>query len=118
MTTAADVASGTAMAVRHRYLSAENTLCQVTITSDTAVLAPQGFYGWDRNKNRIKKGDSYRCLDRNAKDNEQRHDQDWTTCPGEGADQTSHRSKSQPEPKRHLLSWPAFFSLFLFIFPK
>lgn len=44
MTTAADVASGTAMAVRHRYLSAENTLCQVTITSDTAVLAPQGFY--------------------------------------------------------------------------
>ena len=44
MTTAADVASGTAMAVRHRYLAAENTLCQVTITSDTAVLAPQGFY--------------------------------------------------------------------------
>ena len=44
MTTAADVASGTAMAVRHRYLAAENTLCQVAITSDTAVLAPQGFY--------------------------------------------------------------------------
>ena len=44
MTTAADVACGTAMAVRHRYLAAENTLCQVTITSDTAVLAPQGFY--------------------------------------------------------------------------
>ena len=44
VTTAAGVGSATAMAVRHRYLSAENTLCQVTITSDTAVLAPQGFY--------------------------------------------------------------------------
>ena len=44
MTTAADVASGTAMAARHRYLAAEDTLCRLTITSDTAVLAPQGLY--------------------------------------------------------------------------
>lgn len=44
MTTAADVASGTAMTAQHRYLAAENTMCQLTITSDTAVLAPQGFY--------------------------------------------------------------------------
>lgn len=44
MTTAADVASGTVMTAQHRYLAAENTMCQLTITSDTAVLAPQGFY--------------------------------------------------------------------------
>ena len=44
MTTAADVASGAAMTAQHRYLAAENTLCQLTVTSDTAVLAPQGFY--------------------------------------------------------------------------
>ena len=44
MTTAADIASSAAMTAQHRYLAAENTMCQLTITSDTAVLAPQGFY--------------------------------------------------------------------------
>lgn len=44
MTTAADITSGAAMTAQHRYLAAENTICQLTVTSDTAVLAPQGFY--------------------------------------------------------------------------
>ncbi|MEG2118916.1 MAG: hypothetical protein RRY53_01075 [Pseudoflavonifractor sp.] len=45
-----DVTDGTslpadgALKPRHRYLAGENTLCRVTITSDTAVLAPQGYF--------------------------------------------------------------------------
>lgn len=39
-----ELPQGGALAVRHRYLAAEDTLCSVTVTSDTAVLAPQGFY--------------------------------------------------------------------------
>lgn len=41
---AADVSSGSPMLPRHRYLAAEDTLCRVTVTSDTAVIAPEGFY--------------------------------------------------------------------------
>ena len=36
--------SGGALALRHRYLAAENTTAQVTITSDTAVLSVEGAY--------------------------------------------------------------------------
>lgn len=36
--------SGSALTKNTRYLAAENTLCRVTITSETAVLAPQGYY--------------------------------------------------------------------------
>lgn len=43
-TTGAEVASGAALEANHRYLSAEDTLCGVVVTSDTAVLAPQGYY--------------------------------------------------------------------------
>lgn len=38
------VPSGTAMTAMSRYLAAENTILRATITSDTAVLAPQGYY--------------------------------------------------------------------------
>ena len=37
-------ASGSALAVRHRYLAGENTTASVTITSDTAVLSVEGYY--------------------------------------------------------------------------
>lgn len=37
-------ASGSAMALRHRYLAGENTTAKVTITSDTAVLSVEGSY--------------------------------------------------------------------------
>ncbi len=38
------VPSGTAMTAQRRYLAAENTLVLATVTSDTAVLAFQGYY--------------------------------------------------------------------------
>lgn len=37
------VASATALTARHSYLAAEDTTCRITVTSDTAVLAPQGY---------------------------------------------------------------------------
>ena len=43
-TTGAEAASGAALEANHRYLSAEDTLCGVVVTTDTAVLAPQGYY--------------------------------------------------------------------------
>ncbi|SBW05203.1 conserved exported hypothetical protein [uncultured Eubacteriales bacterium] len=36
--------AGAAMEVRHRYLAAEDSLCRVTVTSDTAVISLQGYY--------------------------------------------------------------------------
>lgn len=39
-----ELASGGALAPNHRYLAAEDTVCKVTVTSDTAVLALEGFY--------------------------------------------------------------------------
>lgn len=44
VTSGAVVPSGTAMANQRRYMAAENTVLRATITSDTAVLAPQGYY--------------------------------------------------------------------------
>ena len=44
VTAGSTVPSGTAMGENRRYLAAENTLLRATITSDTAVLAPQGYY--------------------------------------------------------------------------
>lgn len=44
VTDGSPVPTGTALISRHRYLAAEDTLCRVTVTTDTAVLAPQGFY--------------------------------------------------------------------------
>ncbi len=44
VTDGAVVATGTALTARHRYMAAESTQCRITITSDTAVLAPQGYY--------------------------------------------------------------------------
>ncbi len=38
------VPSGTGMVAQRRYLAAEGTLLQAAITSDTAVLASQGYY--------------------------------------------------------------------------
>lgn len=38
------IATGAALTSRHRYLAGESTLCRVTVTSDTAVLAPRGYY--------------------------------------------------------------------------
>lgn len=42
------VPAGTALTADHRYLMGENTLCAVTVTSASAVLAPQGYYVLDR----------------------------------------------------------------------
>ena len=36
--------SGTAMVEQRRYVAAEGTSCRATVTSDTAVLAPRGYY--------------------------------------------------------------------------
>lgn len=44
VTSGTTVPSGTAMINQRRYMAAENTTCRATITSDTAVLAPQGYY--------------------------------------------------------------------------
>lgn len=44
VTTGTATSAGTAMEVRHRYLAAEDTLCRVTVTSDTAVISLQGYY--------------------------------------------------------------------------
>ena len=44
LTAGAEVASGAALEESHRYLSGENTVCTVTVTTATAVLAPQGYY--------------------------------------------------------------------------
>ncbi|MEG1720286.1 MAG: hypothetical protein RR281_01130 [Pseudoflavonifractor sp.] len=47
---AADVTDGLSMLSgddllpRHRYLVGEDSLCRVTVTSDTAVLAPEGYF--------------------------------------------------------------------------
>lgn len=38
------VPSGSALALRHRYLAGENTTASLTITSDTAVLSVEGYY--------------------------------------------------------------------------
>lgn len=45
VTEGTEVPSGGSLLARHRYLAAENTALKVTVTSDTAVLAPEGFYG-------------------------------------------------------------------------
>lgn len=44
VTTGTVVPSGTAMTSQRPYMAAENTVLRATITSDTAVLAPQGYY--------------------------------------------------------------------------
>lgn len=44
LTAGTAVASGTAMVAQRRYLAAEQTYLRATITSDTAVLAAQGYY--------------------------------------------------------------------------
>lgn len=46
VTAGESVPSGIAMVARRRYLAAESTICRVTVTSDTAVLAPQGYYAF------------------------------------------------------------------------
>ena len=38
------IPSGSALALRHRYLAGENTTASLTITSDTAVLSVEGYY--------------------------------------------------------------------------
>jgi len=44
VTLGSTVSSGAAMELNHRYLAGEDTVCNFTVTSDTAVLAPQGYY--------------------------------------------------------------------------
>lgn len=44
VTTGTAVPSGTAITNQRRYMAAENTICRATVTSDTAVLAPRGYY--------------------------------------------------------------------------
>lgn len=44
VTAGAAIHAGSTMTARHRYMAAESTVCRATITSDTAVLAPQGYY--------------------------------------------------------------------------
>lgn len=44
VTDGSEIANGNMLAPRHRYISGEQTTTTITITSETAVLAPQGFY--------------------------------------------------------------------------
>lgn len=44
VTSGTAVPSGTAMVNQRRYMATEDTLCRATVTSDTAVLAPRGYY--------------------------------------------------------------------------
>lgn len=42
VTEGSEVPSGALLALQHRYLAAEDTRCYLAVTSDTAVIAPQG----------------------------------------------------------------------------
>ena len=44
VTAGSTLASGDALIPRHRYLAGENTSASLTVTSDTAVLALEGYY--------------------------------------------------------------------------
>ena len=44
VTAGSTLASGDALTPRHRYLAGENTSASLTVTSDTAVLALEGYY--------------------------------------------------------------------------
>ena len=44
VTAGSTLASGDALTARHRYLAGENTSASLTVTSDTAVLALEGYY--------------------------------------------------------------------------
>ena len=53
VTTGEEVSSGSAMAVNHRYMVAEDTSAQFCVTSRTAVLDYQGIYAFDYDEDTV-----------------------------------------------------------------